>query len=605
MPDPTDLGLRPSLARYTFRPDKQEAELLSARQEAIDDDALLLATVERDAEVARVRLSAGQPKQAVEILLRTLESAEDHARKFDDMVPVSVRLARAAVRLQLCTVLSKVNWHIKALDMARCAMEEIDEGWRALSVASADLEEAITYGDLTRPAANFQKVLRQPPAWLARAVDIRIQARLCVALELEFQVKGSTAQEEKVDQDAICTEIGQLYSEGAHLARQLLPDDHPVRLQVERAEHRARRRWQGTTRSKGIAMILPSQALAAVSAAKIEDVLDATAEDRRKLEVDPKLCTEDYADEDSTECPEDTSHDDSSGSTDDIWTSLPLLSHLKTDQQPSAKRERPPAKATPADVVPKLPPVLTLGPQRRLPTTEAKALNSCSTPELTVPVKQQLPNGFSMDMYLSSSAGSRRNWRQAAASARHGADPFTEWRRSEMAQKNKSAKLQKIHCEHGMKDLKADIKLKNNVFKHSWLKDQHPDDLFAYRTFYSQTGKRILEKSEKRNSDWKDKAWSPSSKAIEQEKALQEMWQYYGLERSKSEPTLRDYKKLLHESLRHCSRIDSETRSAFRKLVAGKDATQSSGNICTSQPTRSLAATQRAVVHKRDLHSKR
>eukprot|EP00747_Dinoflagellata_sp_TGD_P206587 gnl/TRDRNA2_/TRDRNA2_80279_c0_seq1.p1 gnl/TRDRNA2_/TRDRNA2_80279_c0~~gnl/TRDRNA2_/TRDRNA2_80279_c0_seq1.p1 ORF type:complete len:525 (+),score=118.07 gnl/TRDRNA2_/TRDRNA2_80279_c0_seq1:162-1736(+) len=267
-----DLSLKPSLARYTMRPQQQEMERPTPTATATDLDEALLALLERESQAARYRLRQGQPKQAIEVLRRAFYSAEKHAQdglKLGGAVPMAARLGRAQVRLQFCAVLSKCGRHPQALGEALTAFAEIHEAWKELSAANIDLEDATLNGDPTKPAATYRKLLTNPPKWFQKVVEVSVQVRLCIALELEFADRTARAQaevesmaaarapaadadpsaapreptEEEKRQAAARNEMRRLYKEAAAFARQLLPATDGVRIQAEKAEAQALARW--------------------------------------------------------------------------------------------------------------------------------------------------------------------------------------------------------------------------------------------------------------------------------------------------------------------------------------------------------------------------
>merc|ERR1719353_2427668 len=118
---------------------------------------------------------------------------ESYIESFDgsDPIPPAAMLAASTVRLALCTVLSSVNRHKQALDEAKMAAVEMDKVWRLLFLASAEQEIATAEGDKSRPAPCLRDALRNPPQWIERAVEVAVQARHCVALELEYEALHS------------------------------------------------------------------------------------------------------------------------------------------------------------------------------------------------------------------------------------------------------------------------------------------------------------------------------------------------------------------------------------------------------------------------------
>jgi len=134
-----------------------------------------------------------------------------------------------------------------------------------LFLASAEQEAATADGDKSRPAAPLRDALSNPPQWIERAVEVAVQSRHCVALELEFEEKNAPAPSKAITVAApepvaeapepvaeggdgevpdpiplsqmlsVQEQIGRLHREGVQMARQLLPRSHAVRGRAERA----------------------------------------------------------------------------------------------------------------------------------------------------------------------------------------------------------------------------------------------------------------------------------------------------------------------------------------------------------------------------------
>merc|ERR1719311_1406171 len=120
-----------------------------------------------------------------------IESYVESCPGNDPSIPPAAMLSAATIRLGLCTVLSSVGRHKQALDEAKMAAVEMDKVWRMLFLASAEQEVATADGDTTRPAPPLRDALRNPPQWIERAVEVAVQARHCVALELEFEAQNA------------------------------------------------------------------------------------------------------------------------------------------------------------------------------------------------------------------------------------------------------------------------------------------------------------------------------------------------------------------------------------------------------------------------------
>jgi len=95
-------------------------------------------------------------------------------------------------------------------------------------------------------------LLTAPPRWLPRVVEVSIQARQCIALEIEYCLppgsEAGASEERSNDDDGTvpaeglsrprpspAQEVAEMHREAVVLAQQLLPDDHPVRSGAERA----------------------------------------------------------------------------------------------------------------------------------------------------------------------------------------------------------------------------------------------------------------------------------------------------------------------------------------------------------------------------------
>merc|ERR1719330_422035 len=113
--------------------------------------------------------------------------------------------------------------------------------------ASMEAEEADAIGITTQPAAPLRRMIRQPPPWLPRVIEVAVQARQACAVELEYETpKDSLVNMPLSPAKAVrpglpkpppsrLEEIAELHEEAARLAQRLLPEDSDVRLSAERA----------------------------------------------------------------------------------------------------------------------------------------------------------------------------------------------------------------------------------------------------------------------------------------------------------------------------------------------------------------------------------
>jgi len=105
------------------------------------------------------------------------------------------RLACASVRLQSCTMLSKTNKHAEALEEACAAVLEIDKLWKDLTMANGHAQAAVRDHRCVEEAMKkvplgLRELMSRPPKWLEQAITVSIEAKHCVALELEFCVQS-------------------------------------------------------------------------------------------------------------------------------------------------------------------------------------------------------------------------------------------------------------------------------------------------------------------------------------------------------------------------------------------------------------------------------
>lgn len=254
-----DLSLKPTLATFPFREQPEDKQPVRALHRAEDGDDALLAMIDSRGELAAAKLKMGRVRQAMRVLHETYQIVESYVESYppSEPLPPAAMLAAAVVRLALCSVLSGMGRHEQALHEAKMGAVEIDKVWRALFLASAEQEEATADGDRSRPAASLRDALRNPPIWIERAVEVAVQTRHCVAIELEY---GAQANPEKYELPArneegllplgegevpdpvpvsekftVQEQIGRLHREGVTLSRQLLRPNHPVRGRAERA----------------------------------------------------------------------------------------------------------------------------------------------------------------------------------------------------------------------------------------------------------------------------------------------------------------------------------------------------------------------------------
>lgn len=162
------------------------------------------------------------------------------------------RVARASVSVQYCALLSKFGRHTAALKEALAAAKEAEEVWSILMQAAVARDKAAQRGQAASANKSpFGLLLRTPPWWIQKAVVVLVQAKHCVALELEWSLADrpeSSADEVEIVRDQL---IPSMHREAVQISRQLLARDHPVRLLAERTDALAKCRLLDETGSGG------------------------------------------------------------------------------------------------------------------------------------------------------------------------------------------------------------------------------------------------------------------------------------------------------------------------------------------------------------------
>jgi hypothetical protein len=280
-----DLVLKPSLATYDMRPDKEYwyEPVLETGQ---DQDGSLVALVEHQVGLAAAKLRTGEHRRAIGILRRAEGVAAGYARAPPGEPPRPVaHAALALIHLQNCVVLSHMGSHGDAAEEAKRARAETDEVWRVLQEASAAEDAAVSawweVGPLGAAGApeQLKALLRKPPPWLSMLVEVAIQSRQCLALELEYQRPAAVSETDD--------EIDGLHLEAAALAEQLLPEDHPVRQRAVQAHQEAEQRREAAARRQRPQRSSSASALAQALGSAQAFATDAPAADSPAGEMLP------------------------------------------------------------------------------------------------------------------------------------------------------------------------------------------------------------------------------------------------------------------------------------------------------------------------------
>eukprot|EP00440_Ansanella_granifera_P035628 gb/GFBE01038648.1/.p1 GENE.gb/GFBE01038648.1/~~gb/GFBE01038648.1/.p1 ORF type:complete len:615 (+),score=120.31 gb/GFBE01038648.1/:1-1845(+) len=195
----------------------------------------MFAMVEKLVRAAGVSARQHNLKNAASALRRAYGVASTKA----DAGLLAGRVARAAVAVQYCTLLSRFDRHTMALKEALAAAREAEEVWSILMQAAVARDHAHKRGEALVPdKCPFGLLLREPPAWMERAIVVLVQAKHCVAIELEFSISEPDAAHQHPEEIETVRDhlVPSLHREAAEIATQLLPKDHPVRLHSERAQ---------------------------------------------------------------------------------------------------------------------------------------------------------------------------------------------------------------------------------------------------------------------------------------------------------------------------------------------------------------------------------
>eukprot|EP00929_Paragymnodinium_shiwhaense_P049322 TRINITY_DN24883_c0_g2_i1.p1 TRINITY_DN24883_c0_g2~~TRINITY_DN24883_c0_g2_i1.p1 ORF type:complete len:710 (+),score=152.63 TRINITY_DN24883_c0_g2_i1:109-2238(+) len=222
-----------------------------------DDDEALFAAVEAEVETACALGDGGRLDEAVARLQRALlQLAGGDSRSPGQRQGAAATVAGALLRLQLCVLYSsKQDQHAVALEEALTAGRCLDEVWSKLCAAVAGGAPPGPVGAgsggggataAAEEAAAWQGILqREPPKWIERAVAASVQARHCIAVELEYYHAAAAADGEDLEalQDIVRARppraaaavagppwplISALHEEGAKMAS-WLPAGHPTK----------------------------------------------------------------------------------------------------------------------------------------------------------------------------------------------------------------------------------------------------------------------------------------------------------------------------------------------------------------------------------------
>mmetsp|Transcript_42811 Transcript_42811/g.100369 ORF Transcript_42811/g.100369 Transcript_42811/m.100369 type:complete len:755 (+) Transcript_42811:116-2380(+) len=584
-----DLSIKPSLAQYEMRPER----LVPTRKPEANRDEALLEMVERQAGIAHRKMMCGEPKQACWVLRRAFLEADAYTRS-QVPAPPGGRLALAAIRLNICIVLSRVGQHERALLEAKGALYELEDMWRTVMTASAEDEVAVRNGDVLRRFDPVIMLLRKPPSWLEKAVEVCVQVRQCIALELEYGMRRSAIDARAASSSSSSTqpgappamseetwlEIERLHKEGVALATDLLPARHEVRANAERcfaATHSRFVEWiQARRRAKRMAQRRASRgegdSLNATAACNVEEAL---MNESPAVDAEPSEQAQAAAGHPEAHAGEEPPSEEHHGGPSDDAEPSGLTEH-------SNKHEGPPALQE-IDVSPiEMPELLRiLDTRKRLPIVTRRSetpigsapgspegmavmlsntLVQTSGDEGRGPSTPEADAGFDAvgvppDMTASDFPGAgglgSLTWTSGLDSRQkdRDKDPFAEWRRTVANRHHMNLLQRTMRQDEGLMQLKEDLKRKSGFFKQVWLKDldaTDPNRLFDNRALYSTSSVRLRQKVHERI----ERSLSPpdeedAAKLRRKEIARDRLFKHYGVQHSGSEPSFSNYVKLM------------------------------------------------------------
>jgi len=598
------VGRYPSVKAYLGESTTMDADPLSLRSLVLEpppqrtvqpderDAKLTLATVDALAAVMDGHLRAGQIPEAVGLLRQALTAYDEDTQTHGESPPSMI--ACSALRLLLCTALSQGGCHDLAYQEAQSAASKMDEVWGEHLLG-------IDMGGGDRAVA-LRNVLRTPPSWLVRGVELAVQARQCAATELEFmkdwdlEVDGSDGIEsdEKSTKLYRCLweQIAQLHTEAAQLASQLLDKGHPVRASTERALQL----WlgRGSEEDEQAQKAPPALPQRMQLPARVQTPVLAGMLAGRSGPADAAV---------------------KAGGGNRAWKtlapahfSLPALrgkTQMTTYERLHQGLDRPwegptVRKRTPLDVA--FDNSCTVGSPSSASTSsnaQPPLKESRSDNQLHGAARRQIeasPNCASRrcPIFFNTNLGGRASWalrgqekpkpKRTRAGGKEVVNPFEEFIKY-AAGPQKSLAMQVTDDDAYMKKLHKGYCEKSRLFKNFWMKDEVDQDmLFEDRVRYTDQGIRTFNRSMKKypKADFsKNVAESQSNRP-----PLAALFAHYGVEKQKKEvePGIKSLGALLHKS----NETFRKVQAADKKKAQGFDAAEEA----KKQAAEAAAATQ-------------
>jgi len=563
-----DIASFPTMAKYDMRADK-EIDFKSAVESAKDENEHLLALIEQQTMIAEKKFRSGLIRQAIDILRRAYQIADTGAGHLGlrDVPGPARGMAKGLVRLHLCCALSSDGRHAEALSEARGAKRELDEVWKTMTGAAIEAEEAWDAGDMSRPAKHLSKMIKSPPSWTTRMVELAIQVRQALALELEFvhaplpagrrepgrsfmsedAAGEQEAAREAAGEEAWCVgeglapvpkmttveEIQHLHMEAAHFARQLLPEGNPVRARAEKGhnEHGDRNKAvlvNRAARAQRIADMREISQAAFVGMAATDGFRKAGLGTSVSSTATTALPHADSVNSMQSSLMDATMNRSLDGNTPSLSTGD--LIHMSMRSIASVGK-----RADSAGSMGKL----------RISRGDVFTYSASDLASHNRRLASALKSKKKMSPRSPASPDSR-----SPRGAANGEDPFTAWKKSTVDVGKLTLKQLKTRTDEGLKDLQGDLKLEKRRFLQVDLVAlDEAEKLFDNRTLYSGFGALTAQKTERRKDAWRAREWLPSEKFLKRKEETTNNFKHYGISFATAEPSLRDYTKLMTECL--------------------------------------------------------
>jgi len=338
------------------------------------------------------------------------------------------------------------------------------------------------------PLASREKlavVLANPPRWIERAVVVHVQAKHCVAVEMEYSLRAGG--QDDITAAAMWEMIPALHEEACALASQLLSPGHPVRQLSDRAAGQA----DGRRCHDGDVGVEPLRSLSSTRDCRPGSAPVARAHRRGASSSCPSLLS-----------------DAARPSSAAIWGS----------RRGEERRTQPPER--PAVQRPASSPGQRAAGQRqqRAPraasssTVAERGFGQVESESLSWPEGGPSLGGENLLLASSEEAaeGRRRGSAAAGAGASAGAgagarggggppplDIFAEWMQSNIPRGKQELVAWKLRFDEGVQELHRGMRQESQHFRAFELPKYSPEEIFDSRTRYSDYGMRVHKDAER------------------------------------------------------------------------------------------------------------